>query len=68
MVVEILTAWQDWEQWAEADEAWSVLPLILRKRQDNQGLPRSWKQAWEQASPIRLSWRAARAGATPILA
>ncbi|WP_339221468.1 anthranilate synthase component I family protein [Paenibacillus sp. FSL H8-0332] len=62
MVVEILTAWQDWEQWAEADEAWSVLPLILRKRQDNQGLPRSWKQAWEQASPYSVVLESGKGG------
>lgn len=62
MVVEILTAWQDWEQWAEADEAWSVLPLILRKRQDNKGLPRSWKQAWEQASPYSVVLESGKGG------
>ncbi|WP_341346351.1 anthranilate synthase component I family protein [Paenibacillus sp. FSL H3-0469] len=62
MVVEILTAWQDWEQWAEADEAWSTLPLILRKRQDNQGLPRSWKQAWEQASPYSVVLESGKGG------
>ncbi|WP_405105879.1 anthranilate synthase component I family protein [Paenibacillus sp. FSL K6-1217] len=62
MDVEILTAWQDWEQWAEADEAWSVLPLILREPQHNKGLPRSWKKAWEQASPYSVVLESGKGG------
>ncbi|NQX49585.1 anthranilate synthase component I family protein [Paenibacillus tritici] len=60
--VEILTAWQEWEQWGEAGGAWSVLPLILKKRQDSKGLPRSWKKAWEQASPYSVVLESGKGG------
>ncbi|WP_340026709.1 anthranilate synthase component I family protein [Paenibacillus sp. FSL K6-1096] len=62
MGVEILTAWQEWEQWSGAGEAWSVLPLILKEPQDSKGLPGSWKQAWELASPYSVVLESGKGG------
>ncbi|OMF21307.1 anthranilate synthase component I family protein [Paenibacillus sp. FSL H8-0259] len=58
--MEILTAWQEWEQWA--DEAWSVLPLVLHSRQEKGGLPGSWQRAWEMASPYSVVLESGKGG------
>ncbi|WP_310830890.1 anthranilate synthase component I family protein [Paenibacillus pedocola] len=58
--MEILTAWQDWEQWA--DESWSLLPLIIQSPQDKSGLPASWMKAWEQASAYSVVLESGKGG------
>ncbi|WP_425415511.1 anthranilate synthase component I family protein [Paenibacillus borealis] len=58
--MEILTAWQQWEQWS--DEAWSVLPLVLQSRQHKGGLPGSWQKAWELASPYSVVLESGKGG------
>ncbi|WP_054944009.1 anthranilate synthase component I family protein [Paenibacillus ihuae] len=58
--MEILTAWQDWEQWA--DENWSLLPLIIQSPQNKSGLPDSWMKAWEQASPYSVVLESGKGG------
>lgn len=60
--MEILTAWQEWEQWAAGGEAWSLLPLILKSQQDPRGLPGSWKKAWELASPYSIVLESGKGG------
>ncbi|WP_228745354.1 anthranilate synthase component I family protein [Paenibacillus sp. S150] len=58
--MEIITAWQDWEQWAQ--EEWSLLPLIIQSRQDKGGLPASWMKAWELASPYSVVLESGKGG------
>ncbi|WP_231574806.1 anthranilate synthase component I family protein [Paenibacillus sp. FSL R7-0273] len=58
--MEILTAYQDWEQWA--DGSWSLLPLIIRSVQEQPGLPASWISAWEQASPYSVVLESGKGG------
>ncbi|WP_379163949.1 anthranilate synthase component I family protein [Paenibacillus sp. sgz5001063] len=60
MALEIITAWQDWEQWAQGD--WSLLPLIIKSSQDKGGLPASWKKAWELASPYSVVLESGKGG------
>lgn len=60
--MEILTAWQEWEQWSRAGEAWSVLPLILKAPQNSKGLPGSWRKAWELASPYSVVLESGKGG------
>ncbi|WP_397386687.1 anthranilate synthase component I family protein [Paenibacillus sp. MMS20-IR301] len=58
--MKILTAWQEWQQWA--DEAWTVLPLVLGSAQKQKGLPGSWKKAWELASPYSVVLESGKGG------
>lgn len=58
--MEILTVWQDWEQWA--DENWSLLPLIIQSPQDKSGLPASWMKAWGLASPYSVVLESGKGG------
>ncbi|OKP86997.1 anthranilate synthase [Paenibacillus sp. P32E] len=60
MALEIITAWQDWELWAQAE--WSLLPLIIQSPQDKGGLPASWKKAWETASPYSVVLESGKGG------
>ncbi|QQZ62679.1 anthranilate synthase component I family protein [Paenibacillus sonchi] len=60
MALEIITAWQDWEQWAQ--EEWSLLPLIIRTPQAKGGLPASWMKAWELASPYSVVLESGKGG------
>lgn len=58
--MEILTAWQDWEQWA--DENRSLFPLIIQSPQEKSGLPASWMKAWELASPYSVVLESGKGG------
>ncbi|MNB85799.1 Aminodeoxychorismate synthase component 1 [compost metagenome] len=58
--MEILTAYQDWEQWA--DGSWSVLPLIIRSARNQSGLPATWISAWKQASPYSVVLESGKGG------
>ncbi|MEK8210671.1 anthranilate synthase component I family protein [Paenibacillus sp. FSL L8-0463] len=60
MALEIITAWQDWEQWAQED--WSLLPLIIKSPQDKEGLPSSWMKAWQLASPYSVVLESGKGG------
>nr|WP_019914454.1 anthranilate synthase component I family protein [Paenibacillus sp. HW567] len=58
--MEIITAWQDWEQWAH--EEWSLLPFIIRSPQGTAGLPASWTKAWELASAYSMVLESGKGG------
>ncbi|WP_244444848.1 anthranilate synthase component I family protein [Paenibacillus camerounensis] len=58
--MEILTAYQDWEQWA--DGSWSLLPLIIRTAGNQSGLPATWISAWKQASPYSVVLESGKGG------
>ncbi|MNO25072.1 Aminodeoxychorismate synthase component 1 [compost metagenome] len=60
MALEIITAWQDWEQWAQ--EEWSLLPLIIQTPLAKGGLPASWVKAWELASPYSVVLESGKGG------
>ncbi len=58
--MEIITAWDDWEQWARED--WNTLPLIIKSPQSTDGLPLSWKVAWEISSPYSVVLESGKGG------
>nr|WP_229522534.1 anthranilate synthase component I family protein [Paenibacillus monticola] len=58
--MEIITAWDDWEQWATED--WSTLPLIIKSPQSTGGPPLSWKTAWEISSPYSVVLESGKGG------
>ncbi|MCL6606033.1 MAG: anthranilate synthase component I family protein [Paenibacillus sp.] len=60
MDLEIITAWKQWEQWA--DEGWSMLPFIIKSKQVKGGLPSSWSKAWEMASPYSVVLESGKGG------
>jgi para-aminobenzoate synthetase component 1 len=60
MALEILTARQWWEQWAQ--EGWSTLPLLIQSQQQAGGIPASWKSAWELASPYSVLLESGKGG------
>lgn len=58
--MEIITTWQDWEQWAAED--WSMFPLIIQSPQNSAGLPATWKKAWEIASEYSVVLESGKGG------
>lgn len=58
--MEIITAWQEWGQWAKED--WSLLPYIIKSPQQKEGLPSVWLKAWEQASPYSVVLESGKGG------
>ena len=58
--MEIITTWQDWEQWAAED--WSMFPLIIQSPQNSGGLPATWKKAWELASEYSVVLESGKGG------
>ncbi|MDT3428736.1 para-aminobenzoate synthetase component 1 [Paenibacillus forsythiae] len=58
--MEIVAGWKEWEQWA--GEGWNTLPLIIRSQLGPGGLPRSWKKAWEMASPYSVVLESGKGG------
>lgn len=58
--MEIITTWNEWEQWATED--WSMLPLIIKSPKCEGGLPASWKSAWEIASPYSVLLESGKGG------
>ncbi|BCG56640.1 anthranilate synthase component I family protein [Paenibacillus sp. URB8-2] len=58
--MEIVVGWKEWEQWA--GDGWNTLPLIIRSQHGPGGLPRSWKKAWEIASPYSVVLESGKGG------
>ncbi|AHV95007.1 anthranilate synthase component I family protein [Paenibacillus sabinae] len=58
--MEIVAGWKEWEQWAA--EGWNTLPLVIRSQHNPGGLPRSWKKAWEIASPYSVVLESGKGG------
>jgi para-aminobenzoate synthetase component I len=60
MDLEILTSLQQWKNWA--GEGWRLMPLIIKSEQRAEGLPASWKKAWEIASPYSVVLESGKGG------
>jgi para-aminobenzoate synthetase component 1 len=60
MALEIITTWNEWEQWAAED--WSMFPLIIKSPHCIGGLPASWGKAWELASQYSVVLESGKGG------
>ncbi|OMC62837.1 MULTISPECIES: anthranilate synthase component I family protein [Paenibacillus] len=60
MALEIITTWNEWEQWAAED--WSMFPLIIKSPRCTNELPASWEKAWELASQYSVVLESGKGG------
>ncbi|AHC17833.1 anthranilate synthase component I family protein [Paenibacillus polymyxa] len=57
------TQWQVWQE-----EGWSILPYIAEYPLPVEGLPSSWRKAWEDSSPYAFLLESAKGGRYTYLA
>lgn len=53
-MTHVMTTYADWTEWAKL--GWTMLPYMMKSddEPDHGGLPLTWEEAWQQASPYAM--------------